>query len=299
MGLLASAFLFSYMLAAPLFGLLAERLAAVETDRRGGRRVEPGQRGQRPGHGFHCSVGDAVLRRHRRRGLRADRPRGLSDYFPVAGPRADHGLVLHGHPGGRRAGLCPGRLLRRARHGRRELALGVLRWCVPPGLLLALWSLLMREPARGAAEGVAAPAAAPACETTAPAGRTPSYVLDTLGMTAMTFAIGALAFWMPALSRSRTTCRRCLGVEPRTFFGIAHGGGRPDRDHGRRTGRRLAPPPLCRLVLSGVGRGHVASASPAPCCSSASRFPRPGCSSSWPCSSCSSTRARPTRSWPT
>jgi MFS family permease len=27
--------------------------------------------------------------------------------------------------------------------------------------------------------------------------RTPSYVIDTLGMTAMTFALGALAFWMP------------------------------------------------------------------------------------------------------
>src|SRR5438874_10831039 len=26
---------------------------------------------------------------------------------------------------------------------------------------------------------------------------TPSYILDTLGMTAMTFALGGIAFWMP------------------------------------------------------------------------------------------------------
>ena len=76
------------------------------------------------------------------------------------------------------------------------------RWAfylvVVPGSLLGLASFFRREPPRGSTDlghGVA------------PAGvtrrdyalllRTPSYVLCTLGMTAMTFAIGGIAFWMP------------------------------------------------------------------------------------------------------
>ena len=44
-------------------------------------------------------------------------------------------------------------------------------------------------------------------------------MLDTLGMAAMTFAIGAFAFWMPRYLKSLDV-PRCLGVEPRMFFGI-------------------------------------------------------------------------------
>src|SRR5262245_53949453 len=76
------------------------------------------------------------------------------------------------------------------------------RWAfylvVPPGLLLGLWCFLMREPPRGQADA-------------APTGlgrslrwrdylilaRTPSYVFVTLGMAAMTFAVGGIAAWMP------------------------------------------------------------------------------------------------------
>ena len=68
---------------------------------------------------------------------------------------------------------------------------------VAPGVLLGVWSLFMREPPRGApaqSDG-AAPAGHAAHYLALLKNR--SYVLDCLGMTAMTFAIGGIGFWMP------------------------------------------------------------------------------------------------------
>ncbi len=76
------------------------------------------------------------------------------------------------------------------------------RWAfyvvVIPGLLLGGLSFFKREPPRGQAD------LAEGTQTRAVQWRdyvvllhTPSYVLCTLGMTAMTFAIGGIAFWMP------------------------------------------------------------------------------------------------------
>ncbi|MEP6995142.1 MAG: MFS transporter [Acidobacteriota bacterium] len=76
------------------------------------------------------------------------------------------------------------------------------RWAfflvVPPGLILGLWAFFMEDPPRGQADGSAG--AMPARIRWRDYGallRTPSWVLCTLGMTAMTFAIGGIAFWMP------------------------------------------------------------------------------------------------------
>jgi MFS family permease len=76
------------------------------------------------------------------------------------------------------------------------------RWAfyvvVAPGILLGLWSLFMREPKRGQAD--AAPVRPERKVTWADylvLLRTPSYVLNTLGMSAMTFAMGGIGFWMP------------------------------------------------------------------------------------------------------
>jgi MFS family permease len=97
------------------------------------------------------------------------------------------------------------------------LAGGDWRWSfyvvVPPGLALGLWCFFMPEPKRGQSESVAA---APSAGSTAPPAppqpthahtarwhdywmllKTPSYVLNTAGMTAMTFAMGGIAFYMP------------------------------------------------------------------------------------------------------
>ncbi len=67
-----------------------------------------------------------------------------------------------------------------------------------PGMLLGVWSFFMPEPPRGQADLVRAakPAAVP-WRNYLILLRTPSYTLCTLGMAAMTFAIGGIAFWMP------------------------------------------------------------------------------------------------------
>ncbi len=67
-----------------------------------------------------------------------------------------------------------------------------------PGIALGLRSYFMQEPPRG--EPVLSPHARPAAVPWRDYRilvRTPSYVLCTLGMAAMTFAIGGIAFWMP------------------------------------------------------------------------------------------------------
>jgi MFS transporter, Spinster family, sphingosine-1-phosphate transporter len=90
---------------------------------------------------------------------------------------------------------------------------------VPPGLLLGVVCFFMREPRRG--------------QTDLPTGatrdrerwsdylillKTPSYVLNTLGMTAMTFAMGGLAFWAPGYFEERGV-PPLWGINPTTAFG--------------------------------------------------------------------------------
>jgi MFS family permease len=96
------------------------------------------------------------------------------------------------------------------------------RWAfylvVPPGILLGIWSLFLRDPPSGQADHGA--------ETTDRRAlqlrelriliRTPSYVFCTLGMCAMTFAIGGVAFWMPYYLASLPGA----GRSPTTLFGV-------------------------------------------------------------------------------
>jgi MFS family permease len=78
-------------------------------------------------------------------------------------------------------------------------------YCVlPPGLLLGLIAMMHRDVPRGAADQTADD---PQQNTARPRNarlidykqllKTPSYLLDTAGMTAMTFALGGIGYWMP------------------------------------------------------------------------------------------------------
>jgi MFS family permease len=62
-----------------------------------------------------------------------------------------------------------------------------------PGIALGLWSFFMSEPPRGRVDKPTAVA----WRNYLVLLRTPSYVYCTLGMAAMTFAIGGISFWMP------------------------------------------------------------------------------------------------------
>lgn len=83
------------------------------------------------------------------------------------------------------------------------------RWAfylvVPPGILLGLLCLPRKEPVRGAFDGAGAtalkPDAAKQKMTLAGYGKilkNKSFALDTFGMAAMTFAMGGISFWIPS-----------------------------------------------------------------------------------------------------
>jgi MFS family permease len=69
---------------------------------------------------------------------------------------------------------------------------------VPPGLALGLWCFFMPEPRRGQTDlADGAPARHVTFKDYLLLFKTPSYVFDTLGMTALTFAIGGIGAFMP------------------------------------------------------------------------------------------------------
>jgi MFS family permease len=67
----------------------------------------------------------------------------------------------------------------------------------PPGLLLALGGLMIREPGRGASDGqLRVEKNPPKAADYVQLLRTPSYLLNTMGMAAVTFTTGAFGIWI-------------------------------------------------------------------------------------------------------
>jgi predicted MFS family arabinose efflux permease len=188
LGLLASAFMWVYLTAAPLFGLL-------------------GDRGSRPrlmalGVGIWSAATAASAAVRGYAGLLAARalvgvgeasygsiaPALLADAFPEERRARALAAFSMAIPVGSALGYVLGGVLGHAAGWRAAfLVVGA------PGLLLA-W-LVARLPDRSLA------AQAQGAERRGPAYRallaTPSYWLNCLGMTAMTFAVGGLAAWVP------------------------------------------------------------------------------------------------------
>ena len=231
MGFLNTAFMVTYILIAPLFGLLADRMPRWTLVGIGviGWSLATGATGLAGTFAVmvltRClvGVGEAAY------GPVA--PTMISDLYPVEkrGKMMSYfyaaipvGSALGYVLGGQMTSLAAYFSLPGAEEG------GDWRWAfyvvVPPGLLLGLWCFFMREPSRspGASEAPASatgivagePPIVPAKDD-APTPRkatwadymmilqTPSYLLNTLGMTAMTFALGGMAFWMPRFAFNR------------------------------------------------------------------------------------------------
>jgi MFS family permease len=193
MGWCASAFLFSYMLLAPIFGWLGDRtsrwllvgigvaLWSLASGATGLAYFLPALLLTRACVG----VGEAAY------GPVA--PTLLSDLYPVR----ERGKILSWFylaiPVGGALGYVVG--------GKIDQYWG-WRWAfflvTPPGLVLGAISLFMREPKRGTVDRADRP---PATKINwrdyTVLLRTPSYLLDTAGMAAMTFAIMGMAFFMP------------------------------------------------------------------------------------------------------
>lgn len=88
---------------------------------------------------------------------------------------------------------------------------------VPAGILLGVWAFMRPEPARGLADSAVAKRAVRFSDLLQLA-KTPSYVFNLAGMTAMTFAIGGISFWV------RTYVNEYRGVDDEKHTGLVVGG---------------------------------------------------------------------------
>ncbi len=190
-GLLALAFLVTYMLTAPIFGWMADRmsrwvlicvgvclwsLASAASGMFDSYWALFATR-------IFVGIGEAVY------GPAA--PTLLSDYFPANRRGQIMGFFYMAIPVGSAMGFALGGLM--AQHYS-------WRWgfysVAPPGIVLGLLCLLFRDP-RPELEKPANKETPRVRADYSVLWRTPSYVLNTLGMTAMTFALGGVAWWMP------------------------------------------------------------------------------------------------------
>ena len=192
MGWLAFAFLFSYMVLAPVFGFLADRVSRWRIICFGVVvwSLASGASGLAATFSLllitrlFVGVGEAAY------GPAA--PTIISDLFPQRMRGRMMALFYMAIPVGSALGYVLGGKMN-AIHGWRWAFYAVL----PPGLLLGALCLFRKDPRRGAGK---------TAEQKPRIGKaeylrllhTPSYVLNTLAMTAMTFAIGGMAFWAPA-----------------------------------------------------------------------------------------------------
>ncbi|MCS7033560.1 MAG: MFS transporter, partial [Phycisphaerae bacterium] len=189
MGRLVFAFLISYMLLSPVFGFVADRF----------RRwiiigvgvilwsLASGGTGLAYGYSFlllmRCliGVGEAAY------GPVA--PTLIADLYPIETRGKVLAWFYAAIPVGSALGYTIGGLFAANWHWAFFLT-------VPPGILLGIWCFLMPEPPRRLITDGARPHK-PRPRDYLRLLRTRSYVLNCLGMTAMTFAIGGIAFWMP------------------------------------------------------------------------------------------------------
>ncbi len=226
-GVLAMAFMVVYMIAAPVFGRLAERHSRWALIGLGVIlwSLASGTSGLAAGFTMllltRCCVGIGEA------AYGPVAPALISDFYPVKVRGQVLAWFYAAIPVGMSLGMIIGEQV--AKSGVGAWSAHVLGWTaeswrwaffvvVPPGLLLGLWSFLMREPKRGQMD-LAEDAPAPARPQWADYRvllRTPSYVLCTLGMAAMTFASGGIVFWMPFYLAQKPG----VSGSPTTIFGV-------------------------------------------------------------------------------
>lgn len=192
MGALATAFLVSYMITAPIFGWLADRMARWKLI---GLAViawslASGASGLAPSYWLLLATRTLVGIGEAAYGPAA--PTIIADLFPIARRGSIMAWFYMAIPVGSALGYGFGGAVAEHFHWRWAFYL-----VVAPGILLGLLCFLMPEPVRGAAETQPAVARSAAWGDYLVLLRTPSYMLNTLGMTALTFAIGGVSYWMP------------------------------------------------------------------------------------------------------
>jgi MFS family permease len=191
MGSLATAFLVSYMLAAPIFGWLADRMSRWLLVAIGVILWSLASGGSGLAGTFGVLLITRMLVGVGEAGYGPAAPTLIADMYPVERRGAVLAWFYMAIPVGSALGYVLGGFV--AQHWGWRMAFYAV---VPPGILLGVWALLMRDPPRGQSDAGSVARKATWADY-AVLLRTPSYVLDTLGMTALTFAIGGISFWMP------------------------------------------------------------------------------------------------------
>jgi len=190
MGSLATAFMVSYMVAAPIFGWLADRMSRWLLVGVGVIlwSLASGASGLAPVFGvllltrLFVGIGEA--------GYGPAAPTIISDLYPVKRRGAVLSWFYMAIPVGSALGYVLGGIV--------ADSFG-WRWAfyvvVPPGILLGILCLMKRDPRIGTAAHRSSTRAS--MRDYLALLKIRSYVLDCAGMTAMTFAIGGISFWMP------------------------------------------------------------------------------------------------------
>ena len=206
-GVLSMAFMVVYMLGAPLFGKLAERHSRWVLISVGVIlwSLATGASGLAVGFfmllATRCFVGIGEA------AYGPVAPTVISDFYPVKVRGQVLAWFYMAIPVGSALGYVIGDAVARSSigtWGHEVLGFKAESWrwafylVVIPGILLGLRSYFMKDPPRGQADQAQGrPARTFGWRDYAILLRTPSYVFCTLGMTAMTFAMGGIAFWMP------------------------------------------------------------------------------------------------------
>lgn len=192
-GLLAMAFMVTYMLTAPIFGFLKLKrwwiigIGVIVWSLASGASGIAATFGMLLLTRCMVGIGEAAY------GPIA--PTVISDLYPVKSRGRMLSFFYLAIPVGSALGFVLG--------GAVAASLG-WQWAfylvVPPGLLLGLLCWRMKEPRAGGADGVKESESKRNMrwKDVTVLLKTPSYLWDTVGMTCMTFAIGGMGFWMPS-----------------------------------------------------------------------------------------------------
>jgi MFS family permease len=193
LGFLGSAFMLCYMISAPLLGWLGDRMSRVKLASAGlaAWSIATAFAGIAPGYRSLLSARTAVGIGEASFGTVS--PGLLSDYFP----RERRGRVLSyfylAIPVGSALGYLLGGIIGQALSWHASfLVVGA------PGLLLAIPLFLLREPVRGGMEIKQNVDEKPVRPGYSRLAKNRSFVINTLAMAAMTFALGGLAQWFPS-----------------------------------------------------------------------------------------------------
>jgi MFS family permease len=191
-GTLATAFIVSYMLTAPIFGWLADRMS---------RWILVGisvilwslfTGGSGLATTFAMLVITRALVGIGEAGYGPSAPTIIADLYPIERRGSVLAWFYMAIPVGSAIGYMLG--------GWVGSQLG-WRWAffavVPPGILIGLLCFFRKDPPRGRADRTSAPPRRTRWTDYLMLLRNRSYFLDTAGMAAMTFAIGGISFWMP------------------------------------------------------------------------------------------------------